>query len=147
MTDLRTHLSLDHLRTMTRVDHLLDSPEAGVRSDVLSALRQELSAHHQAEQEVVYSALARRGGEAELLALEGQEEHELLERILLSLASSGKKDAPRWTARCRMLKAYLQHHFEEEEREVFDLLGRIFTQRELDDLGLMFEGAKQVLIH
>jgi hemerythrin-like domain-containing protein len=68
------------------------------------------------------------------MALEGYEEHDVVNSILSELASLPPDDET-WGAKAKVMTENLRHHIEEEEKEMFPTARKVFDADELRELG------------
>lgn len=119
--DIFDSLRDDHLiirNYLAEIDRLAGTqPDQRVR--LFGELSQFLGAHMQAEQAVFYEAM-REHDDTGALAREGEVEHGVATALLPIIASLPPED-PYWRAHFVVLKQGLEHHLDEEERELFKL--------------------------
>ncbi|WP_441291009.1 hemerythrin domain-containing protein [Sorangium sp. KYC3313] len=116
-----------------KVESLFKQLESG-RSDpalVLAELANELAAHMAIEQETFYPAVQQI---KEDLILESFEEHAIAELALKRLLSTSPEDLS-FKARVTTLKELIQHHVEEEEKELFPAVEKAVDEKRLAELG------------
>ena len=133
--DAITLLEKDHRRFETLLEQGEATTERAVkgRAEVLNTLTTELNLHELVEEKILYPAL-KAHPEARDIVLEGYQEHhvaDVLTRELLQLPSGDE----RWGAKFKVLKESLEHHIEEEEREMFVKARGIFSREQLVSLG------------
>jgi hemerythrin superfamily protein len=128
------------------VEDLLDRLASGDEFDpeLVQTIKDQLLVHSHAEDEVFYSALARRP-EAATLIEESRQDHQAVEGLLeeLSNASFGEDDD--WTDKVDDLEALVAEHVEFEENEVIPLAERLLDDEEANDLGNRFVARKDEL--
>lgn len=126
-------LRSDHERQRSLVDRLLqtegDSPE---RRDLFARLKVELEAHAGAEERFFYVPLMEHDLTQEKARHSVAEHKELDDHVerLESYDMSG----PQWIQAAKELAHRLEHHLDEEEREVFQMAGKALTESEKQDL-------------
>ena len=138
-------LKQDHQEAKTLLETIVEGDDDKARRDAFKTFASLISAHSKAEREVLYEAMEKHE-ESEFLALEGEEEHEIVDRLLESLQKSPNKSSKRWLARAKVLKELLEHHIEEEEEEVFDKADDVFSDDQLDAMGEKFTARKKELM-
>jgi hemerythrin superfamily protein len=136
-------LKKDHNEVKKLLDKILDEDDGGKRKTLFDQMAAALTAHSYAEDKVLYSALKQKGEEEKELALEGEEEHALVEQLLTGLKRGGRVESHSWQARCKVLKDLVEHHVEEEESEFFKAARKDFDKSELDKMGKQFQELKQ----
>jgi hemerythrin superfamily protein len=103
------------------------------RAELFARLKRELTIHEQMEEQVLYSAL-REIAKSRDMALEGYEEHHVVDEIFSELEQTPPSDEM-WAARFKVAKENLEHHMEEEETDMWKAARREFTDDELDQMG------------
>ena len=74
-------------------------------------MKAKLLAHAHAEQEVLYRRLEASQREASRnFALEGTNEHQILEKQLQKLSAEGDKTSEQWAAELKVLRELVEHH-------------------------------------
>lgn len=137
-------LKKDHKEVKALLDQILESEDGAERKRLFNEMATALLAHSHAEDKVFYSALKKEGGgEGEELAIEGEEEHKLVEQLIDGLKRARRVDSHSWHARCKVLKDLVEHHVEEEESEFFDKAKEEFDKDQLEEMGRKFEQLKQ----
>lgn len=126
-------LRADHVRQRDLTDRLLrtegDSPE---RRDLFRRLTEELEAHAGAEERFFYVPLMEHDltqEKARHSIAEHKELDDLVERL-----QSYDLSGPQWIQTARELAHRLEHHLDEEEREVFQMAGKALTEHEKEQL-------------
>lgn len=104
-------------------------------------LKEMMTAHSRAEEKVFYSAL-KSSPEAKDDALEGYEEHHVVDVLMREIARLDPSD-DRWKAKFSVLKENIEHHAEEEESEIFDKARDVLSDEEAEELGEKFVSAKE----
>jgi iron-sulfur cluster repair protein YtfE (RIC family) len=106
---------------------------AKTRRELLDTLTRELNEHELKEEEVLYPALEPHA-QAHAIVLEGYEEHHVADVITRELRDVAPDDE-RWAAKFKVLKESLEHHIQEEERQMFRTARAVFSREELNELG------------
>ena len=113
-----------------------DNPR--MRRQLLNEISRSLEGHTLIEEEIFYPAV--RGLEtrkAEEMILEAYEEHHVVKLVLAELPRVNPEDE-RFEAKMTVLSELVQHHVEEEEREMFKLAHKL-GRNELESLGEQLE--------
>lgn len=141
--DIYKALKQDHEEVKKMLEKLSESTERAVktRQATFQKLKAELIAHSRAEEEVLYTAL-REHEETRDNALEGGEEHHLVDILLQELTELDVSDE-HWTAKITVLKEMIEHHVEEEEGEVFKTAKKLFSDEEARAMGEAFQQHKK----
>jgi hypothetical protein len=112
--------------------------DARGRKQLMEQIGQALQMHTQLEEEIFYPAV--RGLEtrkAEEMVAEAFEEHHVVDLVLQDLPNVDPEDE-RFEAKMTVLSELVEHHVEEEEKEMFKLAERL-GKEELQDLGEQME--------
>lgn len=136
-------LKHDHEEVKQMLEELCElSARAGRRKAVLfEKFKAEMIAHSRVEEKVFYDALkGKKEGKEE--ALEGYEEHHLVDVMLREMSRLDVGDE-RWKAKLKVLKENIEHHIEEEEKEIFDTAEDILSDEEAEEIGERFRAEKE----
>jgi len=112
--------------------------EAGARRQLLDQITQALELHTRLEEEIFYPAV--RGLEtrkAEEMVAEALEEHHVVKLVLADLPHVDPEDE-RFEAKMAVLSELVEHHADEEEKEMFKSAQRL-GDHELEALGELME--------
>lgn len=101
-----------------------------------------LAVHAAIEEKHFYPAT--RSARTEDLLQEAVEEHLSVKRIVADLLEMDAGD-PQFDAKIKVLAEQVQHHVEEEERELMPKVRKMLSQDELDDLAVVMEDLAQDL--
>jgi hypothetical protein len=112
------------------------------RTELFTRLKTELEIHERIEEEVFYPAL-KEHPKAKELALEGYEEHHVVDQIFSELEQTPVTDET-WAAKFKVAKENIEHHIEEEEGDMFKAAREAFSREELEDLGRRMAEMKQL---
>ena len=104
------------------------------RRHILQTLTSELNAHELMEEKVLYPALQSHP-ETRAVVLEGYEEHHIADVIVDELHAVAADDE-QWAAKFKVLKENIEHHIQEEERQMFRLARGIVSRDELRELAV-----------
>ena len=120
-----------------------DNPR--MRRQLLNDITRSLEGHTLIEEEIFYPAV--RGLEtrkAEEMVLEAYEEHHVVKLVLAELPRVNPEDE-RFEAKMTVLSELIEHHVEEEEKEMFKLAGKI-EKEEADDIAQRMQTRFEELI-
>lgn len=104
-------------------------------------LKKHLDVHHELEEDLLLSKLHTRK-ETKDESLESQEEHFVLNILLLDLADF-PKDNSRWLVKFNVFEEILEHHLSEEESELFPQAEKILSKEEQAASGAQFLDLKE----
>jgi hemerythrin-like domain-containing protein len=130
-----TMLTDDHRDVKRLLDELETTTERGIktRHELFARIKALLSVHETIEEEIFYPAL-RDHPKTKDMALEGYEEHDVVDSIMSQLESLPVDDET-WGAKATVMIENLRHHIEEEEGEMFPTARKVFDDAELKELG------------
>lgn len=144
--DVRAYLHQDHVEVLDLAKRMHEAKKASVRKVLLGKLKPALSAHARAEEKEVYETLLSvRSQESHDYGNEGFVEHSLVDELLKRL-DKGVGDTDAWKAEAKVLYELLQHHIDEEQRDVFSNLGEHFDADQLAVIGEKFLATKRRLL-
>jgi hemerythrin-like domain-containing protein len=117
-----------------------ESSRGATRDSTFAELEKALTAHAEFEEARVYAQL-HDGEEAQPIALEAEEEHLQVKRLLAEMAQLDSDD-PQWEAKLKVLTENISHHVEEEQGELFPQLKEAVGKEELFALAEEYEQVK-----
>jgi len=122
----------DHKKVQTLINELLSTSmnAKSQRKKLLGNLKEELQLHEKIEEEEVYPVLEKKKNLKDI-TLEAYQEHHIVDVLLDELESLDFKDE-NWKAKLTVLQENLQHHIEEEEKEIFPEAEKTLTMKELN---------------
>jgi hemerythrin superfamily protein len=130
-TDL---LKKQHREVKSLFKKLQDADDGRMRRQLMTEIARNLEAHTAIEEEIFYPAV--RGLEsrkAEEMVLEAHEEHHVVKLVLADLPRVNPEDE-RFEAKMTVLSELVEHHVEEEEKEMFKLAQKLGKDA-LEELG------------
>jgi hypothetical protein len=130
-TDL---LAIQH-RDVEQLFEQLENVEEDDRRTVREELAKNLVAHATIEQEIFYAAIKEAMRKE---VIEATEEHGMVDIALHKLLLAATDDEA-FEARCKVLKELVQHHVEEEEKELFLKVESALGEEALIQLGERME--------
>ena len=137
-------LHKDHQEVSVLIERLLNTEANSQRTPLFRQMMTMLLAHSHAEQNLLYKKLEKsKYAEARKFALEGENEHQIVEQQLQHMAKARNKANEHWTAQLVVLRELVSHHVREEESAGFDCIRNEFDDEQLDKLGQQFERQKQ----
>ena len=106
------------------------------KHDVVERIVRELSIHAAIEEMVFYPAIrdAVEKGDLDQMVLESLEEHHVVKWVLWELERLAPADE-RFDPKVRVLTESVRHHVEEEEKDLFPKVNKMFDRAQLDELG------------
>lgn len=118
------------------------------RRDLLDKIRVELKAHTTIEEEIFYPAFKAKGNKSDdaQMYFEALEEHRAAGDLVLPDLLSTEVDSEKFSGRAKVLKELVQHHADEEEKEMFPRARKLLSKAELAELGAQMEARKAELV-
>lgn len=123
------------------------SMRGGPRAQKLVAqIDKELTIHSQIEEEIFYPAFrdAVRTKDDKKMYFEAKEEHHVVKLVLPEVEQGGMA-IEEFAAKCKVLKELVEHHADEEEKEMFREARKVFSRPELQELGEQLAARKKEL--
>jgi len=117
------------------------------RQRLVQEISNEVNVHAQIEEEIFYPAFkeAARKTEDTDLFFEAAEEHHVVEMVLPELEASDPS-SDEFSAKAKVLKELIEHHADEEEKEMFKRARTLLDEDELEELGTRLEERKMELM-
>jgi len=104
-------------------------------------MKKHLDIHHQLEEDILLAKLNTMK-EIKEESLESQEEHFVLNMLLLDLADF-PSDHFRWKVKYGVLSEIIEHHLDEEEEDLFPEAEEHLDEETLNEMGKKFEEQKE----
>ena len=112
------------------------------KEELFDQIADALAVHSAIEEQHFYPAT--KDTRTEELLHEAVEEHLGVKRIIADLLEM-EPDDPQFEAKIKVLKEQVEHHVEEEEKELFPKVRKMHSKEELEDLGVLMEDTAQEL--
>ncbi|HEY3779025.1 MAG TPA: hemerythrin domain-containing protein [Rhizomicrobium sp.] len=144
--DILDKLGQEHDEVEQLLAKMVESRNATERKSLLRKIKAALVPHLRAEEKVVYDAVIRaKGADAVQDGEEGYLEHALGDKILAKLGKITDARSPEFGAAAKVLKDLVQHHVEEEERNIWSDVRDNFSDEERIEMTRRFEAAKKTV--
>jgi iron-sulfur cluster repair protein YtfE (RIC family) len=114
------------------------------RQRIAEEVFQELEAHTRVEQEIFYPAIEEADKELHEMVAEGVQEHHVVD-VLMREMRQLSADSEEYDAKFKVLQESVEHHIEEEERDMFPLAKEKLGDR-MGALGERMAARKQELL-
>ena len=114
------------------------------REKTFKELARELAVHASVEERIVYPRLQEIEN-LEDMVKEGIEEHHVVEQLMEEIAQLSADDE-QWMPKVTVLKELVEHHVEEEEKELFPKASKALDQDEAEELGQTVEEEKKEIL-
>ncbi|HZA51255.1 MAG TPA: hemerythrin domain-containing protein [Myxococcaceae bacterium] len=141
--DAITLLERDHEEVDALFNRFERTSGSRERRHIADQVIEALSRHAAIEEQFFYPAIRERSRRSEEIALEALEEHHVVKWLLFELAKMQPSEE-RFEAKMTVLAENVRHHIEDERKELFPLVRRVFQREELADLGVLMAEAKRM---
>ena len=138
-------LKEDHKKVKELLRQLAETtPRAEkTRRQLLEKIEMELAVHTRIEEEIFYPAFKEAGNsEHSKMYFEAMEEHRAVDEMVLPDLKKTEPKSEKFSGRAKVLKELVEHHAEEEEKEMFKLAKQTMSNDELAELGERMASAK-----
>jgi hemerythrin superfamily protein len=141
--DILDTLQAEHDEVQELLKKLVDSDNAREQKQLVEKVKRALVPHTKAEEKVVYDAvLALRGKDAKIDGNEGYIEHGLADQTLKKLDKL-TANSPEFAAAAKVLKELIDHHVQEEERNIWAQVKDNFSSEQREQMNRDFLAAKK----
>jgi len=116
------------------------------RRDLFDQIDEELTIHSKVEEKLLYPQFKERAKNSEQKdeVLEAYEEHAVAKRLIKELEGLEPTDE-RYKAKLQVLTEAVTHHADEEEKEFFPMVRKLFDKDELEAMGEEMQAMKEKL--
>ncbi len=125
-------LKEEHKEVQKLFKQILDSEK--FQADIFSQIDQALTMHMQGEEKHFYPRLTD-SDETHELTLEAIEEHNAAKQLQSTIASS---DSEVQFAKTQVLSEMIEHHVEDEEKELFKAAKKVLSKEDENEIGRLF---------
>lgn len=142
--DILDTLKKEHDEVGDMLKRLVDSESVSERRSLVKKIKAALIPHMKAEQKVVYDAVIALGPkDAKTHGEEGYIEHRLAAEALQLLGKISNAASPEFLAAAKVLKEMIEHHVQEEERDIWADMREHFDADQRAAMNKRFEQAKK----
>ena len=141
-------LKEDHATVKDLLGKLEETTTRGTktRRELLERIGKELRIHAAIEEEIFYPAFRDAGDkDATKMFFEALEEHRAVEQMVLPDLEKTDPSTEKFSGRAKVLKELVEHHADEEEKQMFPKARKLFSAEELRELGLRMDERKREL--
>lgn len=141
-------LKEDHRKVKDLLSELAQSTTRAEkkRKQLLEKIAQELEIHTHIEEEIFYPAFKEAdGAEFTKMYFEALEEHRAVDELVLPDLLKTTPTSEKFSGRAKVLKELVEHHVEEEEKNMFKKAQKAMSKEELAELGERMAERKQEL--
>jgi len=143
-------LKQDHVLVRGLLDELAATTTRAVkkRRDLLGKVRENLEVHTTIEEEIFYPAFkeAAKIADDRTMYFEALEEHRAAGDLVLPDLLATDPAADNFSGRAKVLKELVEHHADEEEKEMFPRARKLLSKAELTELGARMQARKTDLL-
>lgn len=143
-------LKADHKEMRGLLDELESSTTRGIkkRKELLAEIEAKLKAHTTIEEEIFYPAFkaAREKSDDDKMYFEALEEHRTAGDLVLPDLLGTDPASEKFSGRAKVLKELVEHHADEEEKEMFPRARKLLDKDTLNQLGEQLEARKEELL-
>jgi hemerythrin superfamily protein len=143
-------LKQDHQLVRRLLDDLESTTAraAKKRRELLARIDANLKAHTTIEEEIFYPAFKEAGKKADddKMYFEALEEHRAAGELVLPDLLGTDVGSEKFSGRAKVLKELVEHHADEEEKEMFPRARKLLSKAELSELGERLESRKNELL-
>jgi hemerythrin-like domain-containing protein len=148
--DAITLLTEDHRKVRKLLEDLEKTTNRAEkkRADLLAQIARELEVHTTIEEEIFYPAFKEAGQKSEddKMYFEAMEEHRAAGDLVLPDLLKTNVTSDQFSGRAKVLKELVEHHADEEEKEMFPRARKLLSAAELNALGAQMEARKRELL-
>ncbi len=149
MPNAITLLKEDHDKVKDLLTQLKETTNRGVktRQELVEKIVLELTIHTKIEEDVFYPAFqaAAEKVDQRVMIAEANEEHRVVDFEMPRLQKADPS-TDEFTGHAKVLKELVEHHIEEEEKEMFPMAKKLLSKEELEELGAAMEAEKKKLM-
>jgi hemerythrin superfamily protein len=141
-TDILDTLKMEHEEVKALLEELSDAETPAQRRNLVQKIKAALVPHTKAEEKVVYDAvIALRDKDAQIDGHEGYLEHEWAAKTLQRLDATNAA-SPEHKAAGKVLKELVEHHIDEEEKNIWADVKEHFSDEDRKKMNVKFFAAK-----
>ena len=148
--DAITLLKNDHAEVRELLGELAETTTRAVkkRKELVEDIAAKLKAHTTIEEEIFYPAFRKAGekGDDDKMYFEALEEHRAAGDLVLPDLLKTDPASEQFSGRAKVLKELVEHHADEEAKEMFPRAKKLLSKDELAELGARLEARKEELL-
>jgi len=142
--DILATLKQEHRDVAEMLEKLVESTSGAERKKLLASIKEALVPHLRAEEKIVYDAVSKlRSKEQKIHSEEGYMEHALGDKMLAQLGKMSDAMSPEFSAGAKVLKEIVEHHVEEEEKNIWADVEGNFSDEDRIEMNKKFLAAKK----
>jgi iron-sulfur cluster repair protein YtfE (RIC family) len=142
--DILDTLKQEHEHVKDLLQDLSNAETPAQRRNLVQAIKEALVPHTKAEEKIVYDAvIALRDKDAQTDGHEGYLEHEWAAKTLQRLEAITNAASPEHKAAGKVLKELVEHHIDEEEKNIWADVKEHFSGEDRRKMNVAFFAAKR----
>jgi hemerythrin-like domain-containing protein len=141
-------LKEDHRKVKDLLSQLVETTTRAekTRRQLLEKIDQELHIHTHIEEEIFYPAFKEAGNsEFSKVYFEALEEHRAVNDLVMPDLKKTEPTSEKFSGRAKVLKEMIEHHIEEEEKDMLKKASQSMSREDLVELGKKMTARKQEL--
>ncbi|MEX2123814.1 MAG: hemerythrin domain-containing protein [Woeseia sp.] len=138
----------DHRKVKDLLSQLVETTTRAekTRRQLLDKIEHELVIHTHIEEEIFYPAFKKAGNsDFAKVYFEALEEHRAVDDLVMPDLKKTEPSSEKFSGRAKVLKELVEHHADEEEKDMFKKAAQAMSKEELADLGNKMSGRKHEL--
>jgi hemerythrin superfamily protein len=132
-------LKLEHKDVKKLFKQILDAER--YQENIYSQIKMALTLHMEGEEKLFYPKLEN-NQESRLLTLEAYEEHDVAKKVINDIDMTGASDKDTRLAKVKVLSEAINHHIEEEERDLFKNAKKVLSSEQEREIARQFMNEK-----
>ena len=132
-------LTKDHDKLKQLMNKISKAPDP----DLFSELKKEVILHSEAEEEVFYHPLEKKAGDLKIIVESGRTEHDTVMDMIDQIDKI--EDEEEWISLFSVIKKSLEAHLLMEEKDIFDLSKKYFSNEQAQEMGENMKKRKKEL--
>lgn len=149
MPNAITLLKEDHDKVKELLSQLEETTNRGVktRQELVEKIALELKVHTKIEEDIFYPAFKAAAEKVDdrVMYYEANEEHRLVDFEIPRLRETDPSTDD-FSGHAKVLKELVEHHADEEEKEMFPKAKKLLSKEELEEIGAQMEAEKKKLM-
>jgi len=137
-------LAEEHKEVATLFARATVSSDAEKRAEIWSAIRQQLTAHENAELEIVYPEFEMHASLMDIVR-EHEADADHLEALIANV-DAAPITGPQWESAIKELQAVVLRHASREEKEYFPRAQEVIGERRVEELEELYIASKETLL-
>ncbi len=125
-------LKQDHDKVKDLFEQIEGDARMESKEELFDQIEKELELHMEGEEKFFYPVLEK-SEDARDKVLEAYEEHHVAKTVLSEFEDVDEED-DHWTAKLKVFKELVEHHIQEEEKEIFKMAKKALDRDQIDEI-------------